>query len=139
MIVDNDHERVGLWIQQQGAGFYREGCKCIGLERNGQLVAGAMYDYFNGASVYVHLAITGKLSREYTWYCFYYPFVQLGAKMLIGLVAADNAKARRFDEHIGFKLLTEIEDAHPCGSLLVYGMKKSDCRWLNIKREKHHE
>lgn len=134
MIVDNDHERVGKWIQDHGGGFYRDGCKCVGLEKNNELIAGVMYDYFNGASIYAHIAIAGRLDREFLWYIFYYPFVQLNAKIIIGLVASDNHKARRLDEHLGFKLITEIKDGHPSGSLLIYGMYKHECKWLRIKR-----
>ena len=135
-IIDKDPERCGPWIQDHGGGYYREGTTCIGLERNGTLVAGVMYDYFNGASLYMHVAAIGKhwLNREFLWFSFYYPFVQLGARVIIGLVESENLQARKFDEHLGFRLNQSIPDASPSGDLLIYTMKKEDCRWLNLRK-----
>lgn len=128
---------MGKWIQQRGGGFFREGTKCIGFEKNGELVSGVMYDFYNGASVYAHIAADGKywMNREYLWFLFHYAFEQLKVNVIIGLVPSYNLQARRFDEHLGFKLLVEIPDADPEGSTLIYIMKKSDCKWL--KRPKH--
>lgn len=64
---------------------------------------------------------------------FDYAFRQLGCKVIIGLVPASNKRARRFDEHLGFKLKAEIPEGHPDGSLLIYAMRKKDCRWLESK------
>ena len=58
----------------------------------------------------------------------------MGARRLTGLVASDNHAARRFDEHIGFKLEATLVDACPTGDLLVYAMRREDCRWLNIRK-----
>lgn len=129
-IVDTEHARVGAWMQEQGAGFWRVGATCIGLERDGRLVAAAMYDYFNGASIYAHIAITGKITREWLYAIHWYPFVQLKVNVVIGTVPKDNLKAQRFDEHLGFRLLTEIPDADPSGATLLYIMRHDDARYL---------
>ena len=135
MIVAWQHARVGAWIQSHGGGFYRPGSKCIGLEKNGELVAGVLYDYHNGASVYAHIAVTGRLDRHYLHVIFDYPFRQLGAKVLIGLVAESNKKSRKFVEHLGFTLTATIPEGHPEGALLIYTMRKKDCRWLRSENE----
>jgi RimJ/RimL family protein N-acetyltransferase len=96
------------------------------------LIAGVLYDYWNGSSIYMHVAASGRnwLDREYLHACFDYPFRQLGAKVVIGLVPETNARARRFDEHLGFKLTATIPDGHPEGSLLIYTLRREDCRWV---------
>lgn len=128
-IVLNDAQ-VGAWIAQRGGGFYREGTKCIGLQNSrGELVAGVLYDYYNGASVYMHTAVD-RITREYVRVCFDYPFNQLRCNVVIGLVPEGNAKARRFDEHLGFVLNSRIPHADPTGDLLVYTMNREQCRWL---------
>jgi RimJ/RimL family protein N-acetyltransferase len=134
-IIDKDPDRCGKWIQEHGGGYYREGTTCIGLEKDGDLVAGVMYDYFNGASIYMHVAAVGKnwLNRDFLWFVFYYPFIQLGAKVIIGLVESDNEQAKKFDEHIGFKLNQSIPGASPNGDLLIYTMNKEDCKWFSIR------
>lgn len=108
----------------------------IGIEEDGNLIAGVVYDYYNGASICMHVAAIGKrwMTREFLWYCFYYPFVELGVKRITGLVPESNLAARRLDEHLGFKLETRLKDADPTGDTLVYAMFKDDCRFLEIKR-----
>lgn len=133
-IVPNEPARVGAWIQEHGGGYYREGSACIGLERNGELIAGVLYDYHNGenGSVYMHVASNAHywLDRHYLEICFDYPFNQLKCRTVIGLVEDTNLKARKLDEHLGFKLTAVIPEGHPEGDLLIYTMRKKDCRWL---------
>jgi hypothetical protein len=138
-LVYGEDERVGRWIEEHGGGEWREGSKCIGLEIRKELIAGVQYDWHNGASIYMHVAAVGRrwLDRDFLWYAFYFPFVQLGCNVVIGLVAEDNLDARRFDEHIGFTLHTVIPDAHPSGALRVYTMRREECRWLKLKGELH--
>jgi RimJ/RimL family protein N-acetyltransferase len=131
-LVFGDDARVGAWIEDHEGGQYRLGSQCIGLERRGELVAGALFDYHNGASVYVHLALAHKraLTRSFLHACFRYAFVQLECEVLIGLVAGDNFAAQRLDEHLGFVLEHSIKGAHPSGELRIYTMRKDQCRWL---------
>ena len=129
-IVDQEHQRVGDWMHAQGAAAWRDGATCIGCERDGQLVAGAMFDFCNGASIFAHIAVTGRFTREWLWFICYYPFVQLGCQVVIGLVPSVNEKARRFDEHFGFRLQCAIPQADTDGALLIYTLRKEDCRFL---------
>jgi hypothetical protein len=136
-IVDQEHERVGAWMATQGAAAWREGAVCIGCERDGELVAAAMFDFCNGASIFAHIAVTGRFNREWLWFICYYPFVQLGCQTVIGLVSSANAKARRFDEHFGFQLQCTLPGADLDGDLLIYTLRKEHCRFLN--RRPSHE
>jgi hypothetical protein len=129
-IVDHDPKTVGHWMHAQGAAPYREGVTCIGLEREGQLVAGAMFDGYNGASIFAHIAITGRITREWLWFISYYPFVQLGCQVVIGLVESSNLAAQRFDEHFGFIETGRIRQGTPDGDLIIYTLTKADCRFL---------
>jgi hypothetical protein len=129
-IIDQDHARVGAWMQTQGAGYYRDGATCVGCERDGSLVAGAMFDYCNGASIFAHVAVTGPITRDWLWYICYYPFVQCGCEVVIGLVPSVNTKSRQFVEHFGFTIQTAIPGADPDGALLIYTLRKHDCRFL---------
>ena len=133
LIIDQDASRVGRWMEQQGSGPYRAGATAIGLEREGELIAGTSYDCCNGASVFCSIAITGPITREWLWFIFYYPFVQLGAKVLLGLVNHDNAKSHRLIRHLGFTEVEELHDAHPTGSLFLYRMNREQCRFLQRK------
>ena len=129
-IIDTDHERLGTWMHEHGAARWRQGATCIGLERHGQLVASAMFDYYNGASIFAHIAVTGRLSHEWLHRICHYPFVQLQCQVVIGLVSSTNLAAQRFDEHFGFKKQVTIPGADPDGDTLIYTLQKADCRFL---------
>lgn len=111
-------------------GQYREGSQCIGLERDGELVAGALVDNYNGASMHCHIALADKrsLSREFLQACFRYAFEQAGCRVLIAPVA--KPAAQRLVERIGFRFEHSIASAHPSGDLRIYTMRRSECRWL---------
>jgi len=128
IVTDSSH--IALWMQSRGAVAARDHARCIGLERNGQLVAGTLYDSFNGASVLASIAIAGPITRRWLWAIFHYPFIHLGVNVLIGSVAEGNVKSRRLTEHLGFTLQTTIPQADPSGSLLLYVMAKEECRFL---------
>lgn len=130
-IVTGEDERVGSWVCERTGGRYVEG-STVGLEKNGKLVAGVLYDHFNKASIAMHVAGEGKhwLNREYLWFCFWYPFEQLKVRKVIGFVPSVNADALRFDKHLGFVEEARLKDAHPDGDLLLLTMTRKQCRYL---------
>lgn len=141
-IVDDEHERVGRWMQERGAGDWREGAKCIGLEKDGRLIAGVMCDWWNGASIYMHVAGEGKrwLDREFLWFAFHYPFEQLKCNVVIGLVSSANEAALRFDRHLGFVESARIKHACPDGDLVVLTITKDQAsRWLKLKEAQNFQ
>lgn len=142
-IVTGEDSRVGPWVCERAGGTWIPGRgTTIGLECDGELVAGVLYEDFNGVNLLMHVAATPDrrwLVRDYLWFCFYYPFVQLGCKRVTGIVPSCNLDARRFDEHLGFVLEATLKDAHPDGDLLVYAMRKEDCRWLNLRKRYAHD
>lgn len=124
------------YVDRLLGGSHDANARGIGLERDGRLVAGVKFDDWNQRSICMHVAAEGSswMNREYLWYCFHYPFVELGVSKILGLVAESNVRARRFDEHLGFRLEYSIADAHPDGALLIYSMTKEQCRFLELKR-----
>jgi RimJ/RimL family protein N-acetyltransferase len=109
------------------------GMKGLGLERDGELVAGVLYEGFNHHNVWMHVAAEGKhwLNRDFLRYCFYYPFVELGVSRVSGYVEASNLAARRFDEHLGFRQEAVLQGAaSDGGDVILYVMRRDDCRYL---------
>lgn len=107
----------------------------IGWAKLGRLVAGVVFNEYNGANICMHVASDGTrrwMTREFLRVCFDYPFNQAKVKRITGLVGEGNCEARRFDEHIGFTLETRLRGAHPTGDLLVYVMWRDDCKWLRL-------
>lgn len=129
-LLTADHAYVGKWIAEHGGGPYRLGAKCIGLERHGSLVAGTSYDHFNGASIVASIAIIGPVTKAWLRYIFAYPFVQLKAKVIFGMIAGTNIKSLRLVNHLGFFPVADIPDADPCGLLCIYALHREHCRYL---------
>jgi len=143
VVVLNRNELVSAFMENvlSAEGAFRAG-HGIGLAQvddngTGLLIAAVWFDSYNGANVNMHVAaIPGKrwMTREFLYFVFSYPFNQLGVRRITGLVAEDNAAARKFDEHIGFTLEARLKDAAVNGDLLVYCMFKHQCRWLNLRQ-----
>lgn len=137
-VVVGQKERVGAWVAERvrarsGWANY----EAIGLELDGELVAGVVFDsYVEGARCCMHVAGEGRtwLNREYLWFCFHYAFEQMGCKVVVGLVNADNEDALRFDRHLGFEEVARIPDGAGDCDLVVLAMQRKKCRWLNMKR-----
>lgn len=104
--------------------------KGLGFERDGEILAGALYQDWSGPNVWVHLAIR-RMSREFLHYGFRYPFLELGCQRLTGAVEASNAAARRFNEHVGFAVEATLSGAaRDGGDVLIYVMWRDRCRFL---------
>ena len=110
--------------------------KAIGLERDYELVAGVVYEAYNGHHLWMHVA--GKpgsrwLTRDYLRYCFVYPFCELGCSRVSGYIEASNHASRRFAEHLGFTLETTLSGAaSDGGDVLIYCMRRKDCRYVTL-------
>ena len=120
-------------LEQQGGTWSPGRGQALGLVEDGRIIAGVIFDSWNGASLCMYVAaVPGArwMTREFLRLSFAYPFQQLGCKKLLGLVGSGNKAAQRFDEHLGFVLEATLEAAHPDGSLLVYSMTKEQCRWI---------
>ncbi|MNK85369.1 hypothetical protein D3C87_1052460 [compost metagenome] len=103
----------------------------IGRIRDGQLVAGVLYEETNGANVFCHIAGEGAwANRHFLWLIFDYPFRQLGVRRISTVVEPTNTISQKFTEKLGFSVETKLKDAHPQGDLWVFCMFKDQCRWL---------
>jgi RimJ/RimL family protein N-acetyltransferase len=128
---------VGQWVlAQQGAKWIPGRGSTFGVvDSDGRLIAGILFDSWNGASVQMHVAAlpgANWVSKALLAVTFDYPFNQLGVKKILGLVGSGNSAAKRFDEHVGFELEATLNEAHPDGALLVYSMTREKCRWLSL-------
>lgn len=134
-IVTDRQSELGHWLCSRTGGEYTGGGSYVGLEKDGSLVAVVGYEDYNGASVRMHVAGEGRrwMTRDYLWFCFYYPFEQMKVRKILGLVHSANADAIRLDKHLGFVHEATIADAVPDGDLLILTMTKEQCRFLRKK------
>jgi RimJ/RimL family protein N-acetyltransferase len=143
-IVHDERRRVGEWVRERVAlsQGWGEWYSAIGLERDGELVAGVVYNYYSVYDIAMHVASDGSrrwMTKDFLRAVFSYPFVQLGCKRVTGYVLSRNTAARRFDEHIGFVREGVMRQAGGDDDVIVYGMLESECRWHLDKKELKHD
>lgn len=134
-IVWDDPARVLEFVTPRvDAEKFSDEARAIGLENDGELIAGVVFEGKNGTNIFMHVASDGSrhwMTPAYMAACFRYAFVQEECSRITGLVRADNVDAQRFDEHLGFKREGQLRAACTDGTdLVVYGMLKSECRYI---------
>ena len=124
------HE-VGQWVAEKNCQMYFEAnSQSIGLKKDGEIVAGVIYEGWNKQSIVCHIAVTGSLTPTFLAKIFDYPFRQIKVHKIIATVASKNYKSIRLVSNMGFKEEANIKDAHPLGDIIVFTMIKEDCRFL---------
>lgn len=137
--------RTAYEVKSDAEGAYRfltqffplertEHMKGIVQERDGEVIAAALYVEFNGTNVFVHLAgMPGRkwLTRDFLYWGFHYPFEQLKCKRITCWVEADNKDSQRFCEHIGWKHEATLQGIGRNGvDVLIYRMFREDCKYV---------
>lgn len=140
-IIVDQSGRVASWVSARipGKDDFPEDARAIGLEQDGEVIAGVVYTMYTGSGVCMHVAaVPGArwMTRDFLYTVFAYPFLQLQCRRVTGLVRTDNEPAQRFDEHLGFVCEGVMRAADDDGcDLIVYGMLREECRWLNVRKQ----
>ena len=133
-LVYGQDVRVRDWVSERIGEDLSDAAVAIGVEEDGELIAGVAYNMYTGAAICMNVAATpGKrwTTKEFMYAFFAYPFVQLNCRRVTGLVRASNEVARKFDEHVGFTQEGVLREAFEDGEdAVLYGMLKSECKWI---------
>lgn len=122
---------VGHWTAKRVNGaFFEGGATAIGLERDGKLVAGVIYENWNGKSLLAHIAVEGRLTRDFIAAIFDYPFNVCGVDKIICPVSSGNSKSIKLVLNMGFVAECKIADAYPDGDAVFYTLKRANCRFI---------
>lgn len=117
-------------------GRVRGPCTAVGLEKNGHIVAGAIYERCNGFNVFFHGASDGSktwATREFMAAMARHAFNTLAVPRMTTVVASSNLDALAFDAKFGFKEEARLRGAAHDGSDAIYlAMWEKDCKWLNF-------
>lgn len=127
-----DRERLLAWAAERLPRVEVERSCAIGVEAGGRLLAVAVYFAHRGHDVEMGICADSPrwCRRGVLRAMFDYPFRQLGCVRVTAVVAANNARARRLVEGLGFR----AEGFHrqgfaPGEDAVSYGMQRSECRW----------
>ena len=135
--ISSNASEVGPWVAKKIFGPWN-GSPAIGLERNGEMVAGVIYENWNRRSVTCHIAIQGLMTPAYLGAIFHYPFIFLGVDKIIAPVSEGNEESIRLCRKMVFTEECRIKDAHPEGSILIYTMEREDCKYLGDRYGKRY-
>lgn len=122
---------IGHWTAKRlGTVYTEQAAEAVGLVRDGEVVAGVIYEAWNGASIQAHIVVEATLTRHYLWAIFHYPFEVCGVRKIICPVAVSNARSARLAERMGFACEARLTDCAPDGDIDLYTLARADCRFL---------
>ena len=125
---------VGVWVADRIAGeFYSETSSAIGLEKNGVIVAGVIYENWNRASIFCHIAIEARLTKAYLKAIFDYPFNVCNVKKIIVPIVSNHVKSIKLVTNMGFTEEARIVDGSQDGDIIFLTMTKENCRFLGVR------
>lgn len=134
-VVYNDADSMMAWAARRiGIAEFRPDARAIGLTRNGELAAVAVFDNFSVGSSFISIASDGSgrwLNRAFLIHVFAYPFIQCNQRRLSAIISEHNLQSIRFCESCGFRHEGTLRQDGPAGeNTFVYGMLRAECRFL---------
>ena len=125
---------IGHWVAKRvEGGYFEERSEAIGLCKDGEIVAGVIYENWNRKSIWCHIAIEGRITSAYLAAIFDYPFNVCQVDKIIVPVGSDNAASIKLVTNMGFVEESRIRDARVDGDIVFYTMKHDACRFLTDK------
>jgi len=108
------------------------GIVCYNVENNDILAASVM-DNWTKRSCQIHVWIGNPIAirHGFLYETFEYIYLITGRKTIFGLTPANNAKAIKFNKHVGFKEIFRLPEAYDEGvDYILFQMDKDECRWF---------
>ena len=119
------------WVHSQlGSSAPATDATGVGWMRSGEIIAGASFNNWNGANIYMHIAAK-RFVPTFVAAIMDYPFRQLECRRVTGMITEKNVQSRRFAEHLGARIEGVMQDAAINDNIVVYGLLRKDAlRWL---------
>ena len=137
MIITQPKELIGAFVNvMQGVpqeASWGPNYNAMGLVRSGKLVAGLIYNGYEGANVNMHIgAIVGAkwLNKEFLFAAFDYPFNELGKRRATAFMASTNKRTIKFVKNLGFVYEGTMPHYYVDDDAVVYGLLRENCRFL---------
>lgn len=131
-MITVDAEHVGPWVFERIGTFWVKGRgNAIGKLKDGELIAGVVYEDWNGPNVVCHIAGEGNWATpKFLATIFDYPFNQLKVRRITVPVCASNVKSIKLVEKLGFRKEAELLGATSKGNLLLFRMFRDECKYI---------
>lgn len=126
---------VARWVAKRIPSYQvSPGSRAIGIAKGDDLVAGVVYERWNGVHIEASIAAergSAWASRSALFAMFYYPFVTLNCEAISVLVPASNLESMNLATKLGFEPEALIKyAAHDGSTLVVLKQFREQCRWL---------
>lgn len=109
-------------------------CVALGHIRHNKLIGGVVFHNYRPEDGDIEMSLAFDRpptpSRATLRRVFGFPFQQLGLNRITIRIAADNRPVIRLTKGYGFKPEGRLREARAGTDELIYGMLKSECRWL---------
>ena len=109
----------------------------VAIDDNDKPQGVVLFDSWTSTSVNAHISIQNPMVlRGLHIEAFKYVFETCNKLMILGIVASDNAAARRLNRHFGFTQVARIPNAvDACVDQLVLQLLRQDCKYINQFKE----
>lgn len=126
---------VAEWVASHVAGMtVSPGATALGVLRGDDLVAGVVFERWNGVHVEASIAadVSGAwASRSTLFSLFFYPFVTLGCEAITVVVPSSNPESLNLALKLGFEPEALVRyAAHDGSTLVVLKQFRNQCRWI---------
>jgi len=129
---------IARWVADRIDGGLSERTTAIGLLKNDRIVAGIIYENWNGRSLMAHIAAEGRFTPAYVGAIFDYAYNICNVEKAIVPIWSTNTRSSRMVEKMGFTEEARIKDGCPGGDIVIYTLKKTDCRFLGDRYGKRY-
>ena len=133
MVTQQHEDYLVSWLCERVGYVPSPNMRCLGsIDSAGKKLRGVVgYDGFNGASVVMHMAgEPGWIDKSMLHAAFDYAFNEMGCNQVLAFVPSGNTTALKINKRLGFEVVSELDGAHPDGSLLIMRMLRDNCKWL---------
>lgn len=144
-LITDEKERVALWLLERLTDIadLPGGYWCIGVERGGELIGGAIFTNYRpchgGGNIEVSCAGHNWLSRTLIQATFDHAFRTLPCHRITAMVRKTNKSSRTLLEGLGFTLEGRIREGFgPRQHMCVYGLLKSDWATSRFNKDFAH-
>ena len=122
---------VGEWVSAQTEGHFAPAASvAIGLKRDGELVAGTIYENWNGQSVVCHIAWR-RVTPAYLAAIYHYAYEVANVGKIIAPVNGNHTRALKLVSKMGFLEEARIKGAaHDAGDIVLMTLTPDRCRFL---------
>ena len=131
--LDNQHEWE--WFKGRTHVIQCEDSQgIVAVSAEGNILAICVADSFSPDSCNVHMAIDNPIviRSGFLSECGRHLFHHLKRNHIFGLVPSNNARALKFNKHIGWREVARIPDGVGTGTdYVILRMDKAECRWID--------